>query len=189
MSISSLINDRRVQEFFSYRILSRQKISSWLFTNCAVTSNICFKVRLSWFLTTLWKIEKFFPMNVAAFNIVAINILHIIECSSHDSAMLDILFCLFRTWSLTLFTNSAASLPMIKFSEYACSCWCTDTSFPVLSWISSPYLAECAFLPRRGSSRWGSTFCNVSQEISSGFPDRSCSAAPLFHSWEDQDRP
>ena len=54
-------------------------------------------------------------MNVAASNVVAMNIPHIIECSSHDSAMLDILFCLFRTWSLTLLTNSAASLPMTKF--------------------------------------------------------------------------
>ena len=62
-------------------------------------------------------IEKFFPMNVAAFNVVAMNIPHIIECSSPGSATFDIIFCLFRTWSLTLFTNSAASLPMTKFSE------------------------------------------------------------------------
>ena len=56
-------------------------------------------------------------MNVAACNVVAMNIPHSIECSSHDSAMLDILFCQFRTWSLTLFTNSAASLPMTKFQN------------------------------------------------------------------------
>ena len=31
--------------------------------------------------------------------------------------MLDILFCRIRTWSLTLFTKSAASLPLIKFSK------------------------------------------------------------------------
>ena len=31
-------------------------------------------------------------MNVAAFNVVAMNIHHIIECSLHDSAMLDIIF-------------------------------------------------------------------------------------------------
>ena len=41
-------------------------------------------------------------MNVAAFNVVAMNIPHIIECSSPDSATFDILFCLFRTWSLTV---------------------------------------------------------------------------------------
>ena len=57
-------------------------------------------------------------MNVAAFNVAAMNIHHIIECSSPDSAMLDILFCLLRTWSFTLFTNSAASLPMTKVSEF-----------------------------------------------------------------------
>ena len=78
---------------------------------------------------------------------------------------------------------------MIKFSKWACSFWSTVTSSPVLSGISSPYLAECPFLPRRGSSRWGSTLCHASQTIPSGFPDRSCSAVPLFHSWEDQDRP
>ena len=38
-------------------------------------------------------------MNVAAFNVVVMNIPHIIECSSPDSATFDILFCLFRTWS------------------------------------------------------------------------------------------
>ena len=63
-----------------------------LFTNCAVTSNICFNVRSH-------------------------EHSHIIECSSLDSATFDIRFCLFRTWSLTLFTNSAASLSMTKFSE------------------------------------------------------------------------
>ena len=60
-------------------------------------------------------------MNVAAFNVAAMNIHHIIECSSPDSATFDILFCLFRTWSLRLSTNSAASLPMTKFSECASS--------------------------------------------------------------------
>ena len=60
-------------------------------------------------------------MNVAAFIVAAMNILQIIECSSSESAAFDILFCLFRTWSLTLSTNSAASLPMMKFSEFASS--------------------------------------------------------------------
>ena len=54
-------------------------------------------------------------MNVAAFIVAAMNILHIIECSSDDSATFDILFCLLRTWSFTLFTNSAASCPSRKF--------------------------------------------------------------------------
>ena len=56
-------------------------------------------------------------MNVAAFNVAAMNIHHVIECSSPDSATFNIRFCLFRTRSLTLFTNSAASLPMTKFSS------------------------------------------------------------------------
>ena len=46
-------------------------------------------------------VEKFFPMNVAAFIVAAMNIPHIIECSVQDSATFDILFCLLRTWSFT----------------------------------------------------------------------------------------
>ena len=52
-------------------------------------------------------------MNVAAFNVVAMNIPHIIECSAQSSAtLLDILFCRIRTWFLTLLTNSVVSLPL-----------------------------------------------------------------------------
>ena len=94
-----------------------------------------------------------------------------------------------RTWSFTLFTNSAASLPMTKFSESAPSWELTFSGFTDPSWIVSPYLTECAFPSRRGSPRWGATCCFISQEVVSGFPDRSCAAAPLFHSWEDQDWP
>ena len=50
-----------------------------------------------------WIVEKFFPMNVAAFIVAGMNIPQIIECSSPDSATLDILFCLFRTWFFTFF--------------------------------------------------------------------------------------
>ena len=56
-------------------------------------------------------------MNIAAFIVAAMNIHQTIECSSPDSATFDILFCLFRTCSFTLFSNSAASLPMTKFSD------------------------------------------------------------------------
>ena len=56
-------------------------------------------------------------MNVAAFNVVAMNIHHVIECSVQFSAMLDIPFCRIRTWSLTLFTNSVISLPIMKFQN------------------------------------------------------------------------
>ena len=41
--------------------------------------------------------EKFFPMNVAAFIVAAMNIRQIIECSSPEPATFDIIFCLFRT--------------------------------------------------------------------------------------------
>ena len=186
LKISSPISDRRLQEHFSHWILSRPWISSWLFTNCAVTSNICFNVRSSKFFTKLWIVEKFFPMNVAEFIVAAMNILQIFECSSPDSATFDILVCLFRTWSFTLFTNSAASLPMTKVSESAPSWELTFSGFPDPTWISSPYLAERAFLLRRFFTMKGNFFCIISQEVFSGFPDRLCSAVSLFQSWEDQ---
>ena len=99
--------------------------------------------------------QELFPINVAAFNVVAINIPHIIECSVQFSAMLDILFCRFRTWSLTWFTNSVISLLIMKFSKWAFPWRFSDTGCPVLSWIDSPYLTECTFPSRRGSSRRG----------------------------------
>ena len=132
---------------------------------------------------------KFFPMNVAAFIVAAITILQIIECSSPASATFDVLFCLLRTWSFTLFTNSAASLPMTKVSESASSWELALSVCPDPSWIVSPYLTECAFPSRRSSSWWGRTCCIISQEVFSDFPDRSCAVTSLFHSWEDQDRP
>ena len=84
------------------------------------------------FIMKFWLSWKFFPMNVAAFIVAAINIPQIIECSSPDPATFDILFCLFRTWSFTLFTNSAASLPMTKFTESATS-W--EVDFIRLPWL------------------------------------------------------
>ena len=47
----------------------------------------------------------------------------------------------------------------------------------------SHYLSECPFPPRRGSSRWGSIFCNVSQEVVSSFPDLSSLATDFPGSW------
>ena len=50
-------------------------------------------------------------------------------------------------------------------------------SFSGFPMIVSPYLAGCVFLPRRGSSRWGSTCC-ISQEI---LIISQISRAPLLH--------
>ena len=85
----------------------RTSASTWDLQNC-------------WWI--FWIVEKVFPMNIAAFIVAIMNIPHIIECSSPDSATFEILFGLLRTcWSFTLFTNSAASLPMTKVSESASS--------------------------------------------------------------------
>ena len=75
--------------------------------------------------------------------------------------------CLLRTWSFTLFTAPSWELTLSSFSDP--------------SWIISPYLTDCAFPSGRGSSWWGRTCCIASQEVFSGFLDRSCVAAPLFH--------
>ena len=73
-------------------------------------------------------------MNVAAFNVVAMNIPHIIECSVQSSATLDILFCRIRTWFLTLLTNSVVSLPMMKLFKISLSLgYPLNRGLPVLS--------------------------------------------------------
>ena len=57
-------------------------------------------------------------MNVVAF-VAAMNIPQIVECSLSESATFDILFCLFRNRSSTLFAKSGASLPMTNILESA----------------------------------------------------------------------
>ena len=64
-------------------------------------------------------------------------------------------FCLLRTWSFTLFTNSATSLPMMKFVESAASWELILSSCPDPSWSLSPYLTDCASPTRRVSPWWG----------------------------------
>ena len=66
------------------------------------------------------------------------------ECSSPDSAPFDILFCLLRTWSFTLFTNSAAS-PSHDKRFRICLFLIIDNYQVAPSWIISPYLTEKHF--------------------------------------------
>ena len=185
MMVSSPINDRYFHECFSQGIVSTLKISSCSPTNFADMSNIFFNVRSEVFIMEFWLSWKFFPMNVAAFIVTATNIPQIIECSSPSPAMLDILFCLFRTSSVTRFTNSVGSLPMMKFCEFAASWELTLSCCPDLSRSGSPYLTDCASPSRRVSPWWGRTCCTTLQEVLSGCPDRSCIVTSLFHSWED----
>ena len=154
MIASSPINDRYFYEFFSQRIESTLKISSCSLTNFADMSNIFFSVRSDVFMMEFWLSCKFLPMNVAALIVTAINIPQIIECSSPSFATLDILFCLSRTWSFTRFTNSAASLPMMKLLE-ATSWELTLPVCPDVSRSGSPYLTDCALPSRRVASWWG----------------------------------
>ena len=143
---------------------------------------------------TLW---KFFPMDTADSIVTDINIPQIIECSSPSPATLEILLCLFRTWSFTRFTNdldstdnsnSVSSFPMMKFLGLASSWEMRLSGRPDLSRSVSPFLTDCAVPSRRISSWSGRTFLTIPQEVSSGLPDRSYISVSVFHSWEDQAR-
>ena len=171
--------------------------SSCSASNFADMSNICFSVRSAVFAMEFWLSRKFLPMNVADSIVTAINIHQIIECSSPSPATLEILFCLFRTWSFARFTNdldstdnsnSVVSLPMTKFWGLATSWELISTSRPDLSRSISPYLTDCAVPSRRISSWSGRTFCTILQEILPGRPDRSYVVASAYHSWEDHAR-
>ena len=137
--------------------LARSPISQWYRTSAS-------KWDLQNSMMKFWIVEKFFPMNVAAFIVAAMNILHINECSSPDSATFDILFCLLRTWSFTLFTNSAASLPMIFCCVTAhdeCFGICLFLviqflRFPrsIMNHLSVPYGMRISFEKRFFTMRW-----------------------------------
>ena len=129
MILSSSVNDRYFHDCFSQPIVSKPEISSCSVTNFADMLNICFSVRSSVFTMELW-FWKLFPMNTADSIVTAINIHQIIECSSPSPATLEILLCLFRTWSFTRFTNdldstdnsnSVSSFPKTKFWGLATS--------------------------------------------------------------------
>ena len=190
MTLSSPINDKYFHEWFSQHIVSNPEISSCSDTNLVHMSSICLSVRSVVFAMEVRLFWKFFPKNIADSVVTAINISQIIECSSPSPAPLQILFCLFRTWSFTRFTNdldstdnsnSAVSLPMMKFWEFA-------TSWELI-------LSSCFFVPyglrnpsRRISSWPRRTFRTIFQEVLTGRPDRSYVSISVFHSWEDQAR-
>ena len=95
-------------------------------------------------------------------------------------------FCLLRTRSSTLFENSATSLPMRKFSDSA-SFWelalsgCPDDHEASLRSLRIAHLRreECLMMKTNLNTAF--------QEVLTDFPDRSCAATSLLHSWEDQE--
>ena len=194
MTLSSPINDIYFHEWFSQPTVSKPEISSCPDTNFADMSNICFSVRSAVFTMELRLFWKFFPVSTADSIVTVMNISQIIECSSPFSVTLEILFCLFRTWSFTRFTNdldstnnsnSASSFPMTNCWGHAPS-WESISRRPYLSRSVSSYLTDCVVPSRRISSWSGRTCCTTLQEVLSSFPDRSCAVTSLFHSWEDQ---
>ena len=140
---------------------------------------------------------EIFSMNTADSIVTAINIPQIIECSSPSPATLEILFCLFRTWSFTRFTNdldstdnsnSVTTFPMTKFWGLATSWELILSGRPDLSRSVSPFLTDCAVPSRKISSGSGRTFLTILWEVLSGRPDRSYVVVSVFHSWVDQAR-
>ena len=122
MTVSSPISDI----CFHLRMLSDLLISSCSPTNSAVISNICFKVRSLEFMLKFWIVEKFFPMNVAAFIVAAMNILQNIECSSPKSATFDIV----------LSTSCLVSYFIHKF----CSVTSHDESFGICLFLGVSFI-------------------------------------------------
>ena len=157
MLLSSPINDR-CPWIFSQPIVSKPEISSCSVTNFADMSNIFFSVRSVVFTMEFWLSWKLFPMNIAHSIATAINIHQIIECSSPFPETLEIIVCLFRTWSFTRFTNdldstdnsnSISSFPMTKLWALASSWELISSGRPDLSRSTSPYLTDCAVPSRR----------------------------------------
>ena len=159
------------------------EISSCSDTYFVDMSNICLSVRSVVFPMDWQLFWWFFPMKTVDFIVcLVINIPQIIECSSPSPEMLEILFCLFRTWSFTRFTNdldstdnsnSVSSFPMMKFWGLATSWELIISGRPDLSRSVSPFLTDGAVPSKRISSWSGRTFLTILQEVSSGRPDRS----------------
>ena len=175
-------------QLFPWMIFSNKFLSK-LFSSCSLTnfsemSNIFFKVRSVELLMEFSWSMKFFPMNVAAFIVAAINIYQIIKCSSPESATFDIIFCLFRTWSFTLFTNFAASLPHDETFGICLFLVIQFLTFPrsIMNHLSVPYRMRIS-RSRRGSSRWGANFLHHIPRSFLRFPlIGSCAVTSLFHS-------
>ena len=100
-------------------------------------------------------------MNTADSNVTAINFHQIIACFSPASVTFEMLFCLFRTWSFTRFTNdldstdnsnSASSFPMTSCWGLASS-WESISGRPDLSRRVSSFLTDCA-VPSRRITSW-----------------------------------
>ena len=170
MILSSPINDRYFHECFSQPIVSNPEISSCSDTNFVDVSNICLCVG---------------------------SVVFAMELQLFWYATLEILFCLFRTWSFTRFTNdldstdnsnSVSSFPMTNCWGLTSSRELISSGRPHLSRSVSPFLTDCAVPSRRISSWPGRTFRTILQEVLSGRPDRSYVLISVFHSWEDQAR-
>ncbi len=165
-------------------------------TNFADMSNIIFSMRSvdsQWILIVL----EILPHECRLIHRYSHKRCPNLEYSSPSLVTLEILFCLFRTWSFSWFTNdldstdnsnSDVSLPMMKFWEFATSWKLILSGRPDLARSVSWYLADCAVPSRRISPWSGRICCTILQKVLPGCPVRSCVVVSAFHSWEDQER-
>ena len=193
MILSSPINNKYFHEWISQPIVSNPEISSCSDTNLVDMSIICLSVRSVVFAMELRLFWKFLPMNIADFIVTTINIPQITECFSPFPVTFEILFCLFRTWSFTLFTtdldstdnsSSASSFPMTNCCGHAPSWELILSGRPDLSRGITSFRTDCA-VPSWWVSSWEkpSRIPRVAlREVSSGLPDRLYISISVFHS-------
>ena len=100
-------------------------------------------------------------MNTADSIVTVMNILQTIECFSPSSITIEIRFCLFRTWSFTLFTNdldstdnsnSVSSFPMTNCCGH-CFSLRINIGSPGNSRGTTSFITDCA-VPSCWVSSW-----------------------------------
>ena len=113
------------------------------------------------------------------------NIPQITQCfSSFSVTFIEDRFCLFRTWSFTLFKNDVDpnEFPMMNCFGIA-HLWRQTTGVTVLSGFSSSSIMTC-LCSREKKRDWNS--CVLAQEQTTGVSVLSSIDLSAFHSWEDQ---
>ena len=165
----------------------RPVISSSLWTICAVTSNICFYVRPSWFLTTLFMHGWNFFHKCRCIQCCTrkhFKLLNVRYNPLHCLTFFSVEFAL----GLWLCPQILFSLPIMKFSTSAFPWRFSETGCPVPS-------VNSLFVPCRMRSPAEKIFFTVKVNFMQWIPriflrfPWSCSPSPLFLSWEDKDRP
>ena len=150
MFLSSQISDRYFHEWFSQSNDSNPEISSSSVTNFEDVSEHLFECEICSIRNGVTIVLEILSDECCWFHCYS-HILQILECSSPFPGTLEILFCLFRTWSFTRFTNdldptdnsnSVPPFPMTKFWGLANSWELMSSGRPDLSRNASSFLTD-----------------------------------------------